>query len=260
MVKKPIKDPHRSVKKTKTLGGDPKKWGKDITVPTKGKDIFKSDSTFGESGKDEVPVQAIGQKGTTLYLRLLDYFLTPGEEWHLNEGDVGWMIEKLKHFSTIGSTDTCGSSRLAWFLGKKAYELNINCKNNKIYSYLLLYNIANYYNIIAPDDGDKKELEKLKQIFLAKLDEHVTKLPEGEKSEAIRSANEFLKTAIEKKIPPNLEKIYKTSFQKDPIYLKVDPRVDVESVSPPQQPSGGKKTRKRRKNRRKTKRVKKYYK
>ena len=237
MVKKIIKDLHRSVKKTKTLGG-----GGERQVPTKGKDIFKSDSTFGETGKDEVPVQASGKKGTTLYIRLLDYFLTPGRGWHIQrERDFGWMIETLTDFSTIGSTDTCGNTGWARAFGD--LEQNIACKNNKIYSYLLLYNIANYYNIIAPDGDDKEVLEKLKNIFWDKLNKHVIKLPKGEKSIAIQQANASLKTDIAEKIP----QIHVPAFEKVAMYI-------------PQQPSGGKKTRKRRKNRRKTKRVKKYYK
>ena len=140
MVKKTIKDLHRSVKKTRTLGGEEEekeekeeqKWGKekgDIDVPF-------SDPDFGRTGKEVVtPVHASGKKGTTLYIHLWDYFLTPKKGWHRRpEGDYVWMIETLNYFSTIGSTDTCGNSNIAWALGK--LEQNIVCENNKTYSYL----------------------------------------------------------------------------------------------------------------------------
>ena len=250
MVKKTIKDLHRSVKKTRTLGGEEEekeekeeqKWGKekgDIDVPF-------SDPDFGRTGKEVVtPVLASGTKGSTLHSHLVDYFLTPENEngWHVRkEGDYVWMIETLNYFSTIGSTDTCGNSNIAWALGK--LEQNIVCENNKTYSYLLLYNIANYYFTRSPNRDDKTVFENLKTIFKTKLDKHVAKLPtdKEKKSISITEANTFLETA-------NIPKKHVKAFKKVAMYL-----------SPPQQPSGGKKTRKRRKNRRKTKRVKKYYK
>jgi hypothetical protein len=233
MVKKSIKDLHRSVKKTKTLGG-----GGGV------KDIFKSESTFGRTGTEEVtPVLASGTKGSTLHSHLVDYFLTLENEngWHHVEvRDYLWMIETLKYFSTIGSTDTCGNSIVARMTGK--LEQNIVCENNKTYSYLLLYNIANYYFTISPNRDDKTVFENLKTIFKTKLDKHVAKLPtdKEKKSSSITEANTFLETA-------NIPEKHVDAFKKVAMYL-------------PQQPSGGKKTRKRRKNRRKTKRVKKYYK